>query len=404
LKVLLFDPMIGGHHLEYAGHVAKYLREQGDEVVFVTSRKPVDRSKWPADLESVDVRELSSVKTDSSRGGPGLVVSNWRALRRCLRLARREPIDVLHVLYLDRSELALAALLALRTSRGGCPRAVFGTLFWPFFMHDRTEVVGLGKRLFHQASRRAIGHMLRRRTLDALFVHSDRIRSLLLAGLPGNVKPQTIVVVPDPAKEAPLISERQARSDLGLDADAPVILFFGRTRPDKGADILLSALPLLPGEWRVVLAGEADVVGKEEIEACERALGQPDRLIARFGHVSETDADRYFRAADVVVLPYRKAFKGTSGILGRAAASGKPVIATDVGDVGPAVREHGLGIVVPPESPKELAAALQYFLQHRTEARAMAVSQGVCFARANDWRTLGCLTRGTYLSSLREGL
>jgi glycosyltransferase involved in cell wall biosynthesis len=207
-------------------------------------------------------------------------------------------------------------------------------------------------------------------------------------------------VVPDPAKEPPQITDEQARAALGLPRSDPILLFFGNGRSDKGPDVLLAALPQIRGSWVAVFAGERGVVSDAEVEACRRRLDDPGRVITRFGYVTEADADRYFRAADVVILPYRSSFRGTSGILQRAAASGKPVVATDVGDVGRTVREEGLGFAVPPESPSQLAEAIGRFLDDRGQISFEVGPKSLRYARTHDWRILGSRIRTSYEAAL----
>jgi glycosyltransferase involved in cell wall biosynthesis len=53
----------------------------------------------------------------------------------------------------------------------------------------------------------------------------------------------------------------------------------------------------------------------------------------------------YFSSADVIILPYTKDFKFSSGVLVRAAASGVPVLATSHGLIGYRVKKYGLGLI-----------------------------------------------------------
>lgn len=57
------------------------------------------------------------------------------------------------------------------------------------------------------------------------------------------------------------------------------------------------------------------------------------------------------------MLPYTEASQ--SGVLNLAAAFGKPVIVTDVGELRGTVQLNGLGMVIPPGDAKELAAAIR---------------------------------------------
>jgi glycosyltransferase involved in cell wall biosynthesis len=64
------------------------------------------------------------------------------------------------------------------------------------------------------------------------------------------------------------------------------------------------------------------------------------------------------RRCDALVLPYRRGFEAQSGVLLQACRFGKPVVASDVSDLGRQVAEDGVGLVVPPEDAGALAAAL----------------------------------------------
>jgi glycosyltransferase involved in cell wall biosynthesis len=393
LKILLFDHHLRwGHHPEYAGHVARYLQEVGDLVLIATS-------DGLQALTGQQVEEVADVSSLAASGGPQRTgfspVAVAQGVHRCMRVARQEQVDIVHFLYLDRSELALLASLTLRRWR---PR-VFGTLFWPYFVHGDGETIQATKRLFHSANRRALERLLSHRLMDGLFVHSERTRSLLLSTFRASVS-ERIHIVPDPAKEAPDMSVEDARLALGLPRDVPMILFFGGARFDKGPDILLEALLRLSGDWLAVMAGSAGFVGAQEAENCRRFLQDPKRLITRFELIPEQDADRYFRAADVIVLPYRSCFKGTSGVLQRAAASGKPVVASDVGDVGGTVRQAGLGVVVRSEDPQALAEGLQGFLGRRAHVTREVEPRALAYANANDWRVLGKEVRAKYLRAV----
>ena len=394
MNVLLFDHATIGHHLEYAGHIARYLRQEGDRVTFGTSQRLPDSTLSSSGEDFDDVVYLDDPDATHVTGWRWNL-STFRGARRALEHASRRSVDVVHFTYLDRSEIAVLTSLAWRGRRP----AVFGTMFWSYFMHDERDRISLGKRLFHDASLSALGRLLAGNLMDALFVHSERMKSVLATRLP-KAAGSKIVVVPDPAKEAPAITKEQARTDLGVPLNAPLILMFGDTRVDKGPDILLRALPLLKGDWIAAMVGEPVIVSEKEAEACRLTLKDPSRLITRFRYIPEPEADRWFRAADVIVLPYRRIFKGTSGVLRRAAASGKPLVATDVGDVGPTVIGAGLGIVIPAESHEHLAAGLQEFLDRSEEIQRQVEPRALAYAAANDWRILGAATRKEYLAAV----
>ncbi len=398
MKVILFDSVIGGHHIEYASYITRYLAEQSDEITFVT---------WKPDvlLDPMLIGEapvtVEYVVQDSKAKFGGNTLRRYRqvaqGIQYCFDLATKQQVDIVHHLYLERSEFPLY-LQMLRARRRSWK--VFGTLFWPYFIHKPQEKVGGLKRLYHGVNRWALGKLLRQGKLDGLFVHTDRIKKELVGLYGDDSLQQRMTVIPDPVESPEEVPQEEARARLGLPQDKPAILFFGGLRWDKGVDILLKALSILDGDWYAVIAGEPARFGEAEVEQCRQKLQEPSRLIARLEHIPDNDVTDYFAAADAVVLSYRRVFKGTSGVLQHAAAVGKPVIAADVGEVGPTVREYGLGIVVEPESPNALAEGIREFLARREELTEEVRPRALRYAEANDWRIMARKVREAYLAAV----
>jgi glycosyltransferase involved in cell wall biosynthesis len=137
------------------------------------------------------------------------------------------------------------------------------------------------------------------------------------------------------------------------------VLFFGLIRPYKGLDVLLDA-------WRRIERGSARlwVVGMPRMPV---SIDAPDTDAAlRF--VSGPELAATFRAADLVVLPYREIDQ--SGVLYTALAFGKPLLLSSVGGF-PEVEGAAL---VPPGDPDALAAKLTQLLADPPQAPAAPVS------------------------------
>ncbi len=136
--------------------------------------------------------------------------------------------------------------------------------------------------------------------------------------------------------------------------DGFTVLMFGRLFAYKGLDVLVRAEALLrerlPG-LRIVLAGRGD-----DPWALRDLMGEPSRYDVRHRFIDDRELARLFLDADLVALPYREASQ--SGVLNIAAAFGRPVVATEVGELGATVRLNRLGAVVPPDDPARLADAL----------------------------------------------
>ena len=145
------------------------------------------------------------------------------------------------------------------------------------------------------------------------------------------------------------------------------LLFFGRVFPYKGLAHLIAAEPgvaaAVPG-LLTVIAGRG-----EEMARYRAAMAEPSRFDVRDRRVPDEEVAELFAQADLLVLPYVEASQ--SGVLAVAAAFGLPVVATDVGEIGPLVRQTGMGLVVPPADPDALARAI-IALASDGDARARA--------------------------------
>jgi D-inositol-3-phosphate glycosyltransferase len=153
-----------------------------------------------------------------------------------------------------------------------------------------------------------------------------------------------------------------ARRKLDIADREEVVLFFGYVRHYKGLDTLLSAWPAVAAQRpnaRLLVAGEFYEDAAPYRELAARAGGEPGvRLLERY--LPDDEVEAVFKAADVVVLPYRSATQ--SGVTAVAYALGVPVVTTQVGGLAETVTEGETGMIVPPEDPEALAAAIvRYF-------------------------------------------
>jgi glycosyltransferase involved in cell wall biosynthesis len=135
---------------------------------------------------------------------------------------------------------------------------------------------------------------------------------------------------------------------------------------DKGHDVLLGALATMTDlSWRCVCVGtlDRDPGFAEGLRRRSLDAGLGDRV--RFpGPRTGPDLDMTYAAADVLVLASRAETYGMAVI--EALARGLPVVATDVGGLTEALGHDGAGtrpgLLVPPDDPPALGAALRAWL------------------------------------------
>lgn len=122
------------------------------------------------------------------------------------------------------------------------------------------------------------------------------------------------------------ISQEEARKELGLSVDLPLLLFFGIIRPYKGLKIMLDALSYMDTPIHLVVAGEFwdDVeIYLQQI----KGLGLDGKVTVINRYIPNEDAHLLFSAANVFVAPY---LGGTqSGAVELALGYGLPTIVTE---------------------------------------------------------------------------
>ena len=149
----------------------------------------------------------------------------------------------------------------------------------------------------------------------------------------------------------------------GSDADNPVrLLSVGRLVEKKGTDVLLDALAQLPPHlhWRLVHVGGGPL--GEALAQRAQALGISSRIAWR-GAMAQEELLAEYRAADLFALASRVAQDGDRdglpNVLMEAQSQGLPCVATDVSAIHELIDNGRTGVLVEPEAPAALAAALR---------------------------------------------
>jgi len=116
----------------------------------------------------------------------------------------------------------------------------------------------------------------------------------------------------------------RARADLGLPANAPVLVTVGALIPRKGQSFAIAALTAIPAATLVLAGSGPDEASLRQLAA---SLGVAERV--RFlGSVPHADLPALLSAADVLVLP--SASEGLANAWVEALACGTPVVTTPI--------------------------------------------------------------------------
>jgi glycosyltransferase involved in cell wall biosynthesis len=167
--------------------------------------------------------------------------------------------------------------------------------------------------------------------------------------------------------------ERPGR-DGSASREPVIILSVGRLVEKKGTDVLLEALARLPAglHWRFVQVGGGPLRGALERRA--EALGIGERVAWR-GALTQDAVLAEYRAADLFALASRITGNGDRdglpNVLVEAQSQGLACVATAVSAIPELIRDGVTGLLVPPESPAELARALALLIADPQRRRAL---------------------------------
>ena len=296
--------------------------------------------------------DASHLPGDGDRAGP---VAAWRSLR---ALAVGFRPDAVQAHGGESLRLAVAA---------GIGRAV-PVVYRRIGMAPAPMLAGWRRR-WHQG-------LMGRATTVVCVADAVRIEALDRFGL----DPRRTLTIPNAVDPSRLkradAASGGARADLGLAADARVVLSFGALSWEKDplgaldvtADILRNdprACHVFAGDGPLLAALEARII----------YLGLAGRVVVTG---SRDDVGGLLAASDVVLFASRRdGMEGMPATIIEAGLAGRPVVAVDVAGVGEVVADGETGILVPHGQPEALRSAVATLLADAGLARGLGAAAAV---------------------------
>jgi glycosyltransferase involved in cell wall biosynthesis len=184
------------------------------------------------------------------------------------------------------------------------------------------------------------------RRARAVICVSEAVRDALLHH---SISVERATVIPNGVSLPPLTAREPG--------DRVTVAFVGRLTKEKGVDTLIDAWSALTktkqlnggGRFHLVIAGDGPLR-----PAVEQWAGKPAAEAVYLGHVESVN--EVYKNADIVVIPSRS--EGQSLTALEAMSYGLPVIACSVGGLREVILDTVTGLLIPPESPQELGAAI----------------------------------------------
>ncbi len=165
------------------------------------------------------------------------------------------------------------------------------------------------------------------------------------------------------------MSRSAAKEFLGF-GGRKVVLNFGYIHQKKGIEHIIRAMGEVSkahSDALLVVAGGPHVSHAarpndfrdymDKLATAVQETHAENNVLLKTGYIPDDLLPIYFSSADVVALPYVEQF-GTSGVLARAMAAGRAVVATRVNPFFEIIEDGINGLLVDPESPAQLSDAI----------------------------------------------
>lgn len=318
MKIAYVDVMLDGHHMSYMNALV----EKNRNCILILPKKNknfLDINQYILDSEMLHKHPIKYLK--------------W--IYEIKRIIKQEKVDVVHFLY--------------------------GDTFYRYFgfglnMFDRERLI----ITFHHVRRSRIRDF----SLKMIFkhikigvVHTESIiKDIKDMGI-NNVKH---IEYPQFNKFLEM-NTIEAKRELKIESNYPLISVIGGTREDKGLDILLDALNYVNEPFHLLVAGQAITFDEKYINEKIKNYKKDTTIILKY--LSDNELNTCLNASDIIVLPYRKCFDGASGPLAEGVWLRKVIIGPNHKSLGKIIEKNSLGITFESENIKDLARAINKTLK-----------------------------------------
>ena len=170
----------------------------------------------------------------------------------------------------------------------------------------------------------------------------------------------------------------------------PVLLFFGQIKEVKGLELLLNALPPVIATFpnlKLLIAGK---VWKDDFSKYKKIINEnnlQNNVDIYIRYISDEDVATFYRAADIVILPYRRIYQ--SGVLLMAMSYGLPVLVSDLEGMTEIIQDNVNGFVFKTGDVKSLSMKLIDVLNDSGKLKLVASQGFKTVVKKHNWGMIG---------------
>ncbi len=238
---------------------------------------------------------------------------------------------------------------------------------------------------------------------DAIITTAKRIKEMLVSNR--RIPDERVFSIPTGVElqkfslDKHFSDEERLKRELGINMESPVTSMIAVLRSWKGHSYFLDAavkiLKVRP-DAKFLIVGEGPQ--RFNIAAKIKDLGIGSSVIMT-GH--RDDVCDILRITDVFVLP-SFAYEGVPQSLLQAMAMETPVVASDAGGIGEAVRNMSTGLLTPPKDVDALAKAVIFVLNTPEKVHRMVINARKCVEKKYSTDVMMDRIIGVYTDLLRK--
>uniref|UniRef100_F4CA82 Glycosyl transferase group 1 n=1 Tax=Sphingobacterium sp. (strain 21) TaxID=743722 RepID=F4CA82_SPHS2 len=381
MTYLFFDIEITGHHSEYIGHLIRYFKHhsRGGSNVFVVH--PKFKEKFPQLADEADLApdvlliEISEDEYQKSSEG-GLIKMSFSRLKLVKKYANAHKASHVFLLHFNVFQFSL---MFLRPSF-----KIRGILFLQFY---RMAKQNWKERLKYARKYLITKAYANNKQIERVFILND-ISSVNY--LNHKFRNNLFSVLNDPVPGLLPLDDFDIYRHYNIEPTRKILLHPGALSDRKGTlEFIQSALFVkseIQNELTFLIAGSAGGAKMSaSIENQVNNVNKTTKIKAIYdpGFLTNEKMKSILDQCYAVVIPYKNS-EASSGILGHAAASNKPVISTGKGLLKELIEVYKLGVLIDEVHPELIAKKIEELIHYgdwKSEStRFVAERTPECFA------------------------
>lgn len=388
-RIAIFSPAAGGnvgHGFIYSFKICNYLKEK-NQIQLFTIDEPLKTEKFLA--SGIDVtlsKKFKAGRIDKNRFNRFKVLKNpiygiYRIYYNYILLKefyqRLNNSDIFHLLEFEYVALYLYSLLHY----GQLKKSILGIHIADFkWIKGRPISVNIYKSLL----KRPVSWMLKNCLHGT--AHGNTIREFLIEDF--SLDPCRISALQYGCEiKIPDISQMNARNQIGLKNERrKIALFFGVFRSDKGLIQVIENFHGINSNIMLLIAGSEGDIAFSAVEESIKKAGIGARTHTTFKYFDEDEIKDYYYASDFVLIPHKGEHLAFSGPLSLAVEFCRPVVASNVGEIGRFVKDNNIGMTFSPDNWEDFIETTNRFynqISNYDESHFLDVQ------RKNSWEEMG---------------